>query len=300
MTEAQIALMVATNDFSTEDGEEDLPVVEGARPFIKSVGGKTQLLPVLREWLPKRTPIYCEPFVGGGALFFALQTRHAYLSDMNPSLVAAYNAVRSDVDGVIASLRIYAETYTRLAPDVAEQFYYHVRNNVNPSELSVTEHAAWMIFMNKTCFNGLWRVNASGKFNVPFGKRAKPNICDEETLRACSKALEWATISHRDFRETNPPSGSVVYFDSPYEPLTKTSDFTSYTAGGFSAQDQKDLRDLALKLKQRGVYVLLSNSSAPLIRELYADGFEIREVPARRSVSASADGRADVTELLIR
>lgn len=282
------------------EDDEELPAVKGAKPFVKSLGGKTQLLPVLREWMPKRVAIYTEPFVGGGALFFDTRPRHASLADMNPSLVAAYNAVRDDVDAVISSLRTYASAYdTFTANGTVEQFYYHVRG-VDPSTLSKVDHAAWMIFLNKTGFNGLWRVNASGKFNVPFGKRAKPNICDEATLRACSEALRWATISHRDFRETNPPAGSLVYFDPPYEPLNKTSDFTTYTAGGFSAQDQKDLRDLALKLKQRGVYVLLSNSSAPLIRELYADNFEIREVPARRSINCEGDGRGAVTELLIR
>ena len=282
------------------EAEEELPAAEGVKPFVKSLGGKTQLLPVLREWMPKRVAVYSEPFVGGGALFFDTRPRHAYLADTNPSLVTAYNVVRDYVEALIASLNTYAGAYESfMANGTAEKFYYHVRS-VDPETLDKVDRAAWMIFLNKTSFNGLWRVNAAGKFNVPFGKRAKPNICDETTLRACSEVLQRATITHRDFRETNPPAGSVVYFDSPYEPLNKTSDFTTYTAGGFSAQDQKDLRDLARKLKQRGVYVILSNSSAPLIRELYADGFEIREVPERRSINSDGASRGAVTELLIR
>lgn len=281
-------------------GEEDFePTATPCKPFVRWVGSKQQLLPVLREWLPKRFSIYAEPFVGGGALFFATQPRHATLSDMNLCLVRTYRAIQSDVDGVIATLRTYADAFTRHGAE-AERLYYHLRNNVSPDAMTDTELAAWFICLNKTNFNGLYRVNASGKMNVPYGHRKNPLICDEVTLRACSAALERVTIIHKDFRETNLPSGSVVYFDPPYAPMSTTSDFTSYTTGGFGPQDQKDLRDLALRLKNRGVHVLLSNSSAPLIRDLYKDGFEIREVQARRNVNANAAGRVAVTELLIR
>lgn len=282
------------------DDEEDASRVIGARPFLKYVGGKTQLLPVLREWLPKRIGIYTEPFVGGGALFFNLQPRHTELADSNLRLVRTYKAIRNDVDTVVSTLRAYAAAYAA-AGVATEALYYHVRDSVDPDAMNDVELAAWLIFMNKTCFNGLMRVNASGKFNVPFGKRTSPLICDETTLRACSDALRNASITCRDFRETNLPAGATAYFDPPYHPLSATSDFTSYTADGFGPQAQKDLRDLALKLKNRGVYVLLSNSSAPLIRELYkAPDFEIREVQARRNVNADAAGRGAVTELLIR
>ena len=282
--------------------EEDFELTNTpCKPFVKWVGGKTQLLPVLQEWMPKRFSIYAEPFIGGGALFFATQPRHAVLSDANPRLVRTYKAIQNDVDGVIATLRTYADAFVRCtAAGTDEQLYYHIRDTVQPDLMTDTELAAWFVVMNKTNFNGIYRVNAAGKMNVPYGKRKNPTICDETTLRACSAALQRATIVHRDFREVNVPATSFVFFDSPYAPLTATSDFTGYTASGFGPQDQKDLRDLALRLKHRGVYVLLSNSSAPLIRELYSDGFEIREVQARRNVNADATGRGAVTELLIR
>jgi DNA adenine methylase len=282
--------------------DEDEPEgTEACKPFVKWPGGKTQLLPVLREWLPKRITQYAEPFIGGGALFFATQPRHATLSDSNLRLVRTYKAVQGDVDSVIATLHTYQDAFTRCATaGTDEALYYHLRDTVDPDAMSDVELGAWFITLNKTCFNGLMRVNAAGKFNVPYGKRKNPLICDEVTLRACSMALARASIPHKDFRETNMPPGSVVYFDPPYAPLTATSDFTSYTAAGFGPQDQKDLRDLALRLKSRGVYVLLSNSSAPLIHDLYKDSFEIREVQARRNVNADGAGRGAITELLIR
>ena len=221
---------------------------------------------------------------------------------MNLRLVRTYRAIQGDVDAVIATLKTYAGAFESCAAaGTAEGLYYHLRDTIDPDAMSDVECAAWFIALNKTNFNGLYRVNKSGKVNVPYGHRKSPLICnDEVTLRACSAALQRATIVHRDFRETNLPAGGVCYMDSPYAPLTVTSDFTSYTAEGFGPQDQKDLRDLALRLKSRGVQVLLSNSSAPLIRDLYKDGFEIREVSAKRNVAADAASRGAVTELLIR
>jgi DNA adenine methylase len=283
--------------------DEDEPEsTESCKPFVKWPGGKTQLLPAIREWLPKRITHYAEPFVGGGALFFATQPRHATLSDSNLRLIRTYKAVCNDVDAVIATLRTYADAFARCAAaGTDEALYYHLRNTVDPDAMSDVELAAWVITLNKTCFNGLMRVNAAGKFNVPYGKRKNPRICDDTTLRACALALSRASIACRDFRETNEPAGSVCFMDPPYAPLSATSDFTSYTTAGFGPQDQKDLRDLALRLKNRGVHVLISNSSAPLIRDLYqAPDFEIREVQARRNVNADGAGRGAIVELLIR
>jgi DNA adenine methylase len=283
--------------------DEDEPEsTESCKPFLRWLGSKQQLLPVLREWLPKRITQYAEPFIGGGALFFATQPRHATLSDSNLRLIRTYKAIQSDVDGVIATLRTYADAFARCAAaGTDEALYYHLRDTVDPDAMSDVELAAWFITINKTNFNGIYRVNASGKMNVPYGKRKNPIICDEVTLRACTLALSRASIACRDFRETNMPPGSVAYFDPTYAPLSATSDFTSYTAAGFGPQDQKDLRDLALRLKNRGVHVLISNSSAPLIRDLYqAPDFEIREVQARRNVNADGAGRGAIVELIIR
>ncbi len=275
----------------------------GCKPFARYVGSKVQLLSTLREHMPKRFSLYAEPFVGGGALFFSTQPRHAVLSDSNLWLIRTYKAIQDDVDGVITALKTYADAHAQHhANGQDEAFYYHVRDNTNPTTMDDVNAAALFVYLNKTNYNGLLRVNKAGKYNVPFGHRKNVTVLDENVLRACSTALQKATIVHRDFRETPAmPPGSFAYFDSPYAPLTATSDFTSYNVTGFTAKDQTDLRDLALHLKRRHVHVLLSNSSAPLIRELYkAPDFEILEVSAKRNVAANVESRASVVELLIR
>jgi len=287
-------------DVGVADDDEDALTDTPCKPFIRWVGSKVQLLPALRACLPKRITHYAEPFIGGGALFFAIQPRHAVLSDMNLRLVRTYRAIQADVEGVIATLKTYATAFESCAAaGTAEGLYYHLRDTINPDAMSDVELAAWFICLNKTNYNGLYRVNAAGKFNVPYGHRKNPLICDEVTLRSCSAALQRAVIVHRDFRETNIPAGGICYMDSPYWPLTGTADFTSYTAEGFSWKDQTDLRDLAVRLKQRGVQVLLSNSDTPATRELYKD-FEVLTVSARRNIAASTSSRASVNELLIR
>lgn len=294
---------------SIADGGEVAPEPEepdydgpGCKPFVRWSGSKQQLLPILREHVPKRAA-YAEPFVGGGALFFATQPRRAALSDSNLWLVRTYRAIQDDVDAVIAVLKTYADAHAQhLMSGQDEAFYYHVRNNTDPSTMDDINAAALFVYLNKTNFNGLYRVNKSGRTNVPYGKRKNVTVLDESALRACSDALQRATIVHRDFRETPMmPPGSLLYCDPPYLPLTNTANFTAYTAAGFTVKDQTDLRDLALAFKKRGVRVLLSNSSAPLIRDLYrAPDFEILEVQAKRNIAASVESRAPVTELLIR
>jgi len=269
-----------------------------ARPFLKWSGGKRQLLPELRKRAPKDPVLYYEPFLGGGALFFALQPRCAFLSDTNRTLVRTYTAVRDDVEQVIRLLKRYAEEHAlHGAP-----FYYHVRG-LSDATWPDVDAAARMIYLNKTCFNGLWRVNSSGAFNVPIGKsKSPPMICDEDNLRACSVVLKRAQIVERDFRTMCPANvrnDAFWYADPPYVPLTATSSFTAYTAEGFGHAEQVALRDLAWKLKtEQGVHVLLSNSTAPVIEQLYA-GFTIEKVPARRSVNSKADGRGAIMESLI-
>lgn len=260
-------------------------------PFIKWVGGKRQLLPELRARVPSKFGRYFEPFVGGGALFFDLAPELASLTDMNERLVRTYRGVRDDVNGVIALLSEYPHE---------ERFYYDLRA-VDIDTRSDVEVAARFIYLNKTCFNGLYRENKAGRFNVPFGRYTNPTICDEEALRACSEALKGAHIAVLDFEAAvaDAEAGDFVYFDPPYVPLTATSNFTSYTSGGFTQADQLRLRNLALDLKRRGVNVLLSNSSTGAVRELYADGFVVEEVSARRAVNSKASGRGAVKELLV-
>lgn len=270
-----------------------------ARPFLKWIGGKSALVPELFKWTPENFHRYHEPFVGAGAFFFALEPKRAVLSDVNERLIRTYKAIQSRVNDVVAQLHAYEDAY-RATCD-SSSFYYSVRAT-DVDCMSDVDVAAWFIFLNKTCFNGVYRVNASNKFNVPQGKFSKPPmICDSENLFACSEALQDVEIFWRGYYTSANAvhTGDFVYMDPPYVPLTATSDFTSYTADGFGPEAQISLRDTAALLKQKGVHVLLSNSSAPLVRELYRD-FEVREIDARRSINSKTDSRAAVKELLIR
>jgi DNA adenine methylase len=266
-----------------------------ARPFVKWAGGKAQILPALQAHVPPSYRTYYEPFVGGGALFFALAPARAVLSDANLRLVRTWRAVRDNVEALIQVL-------TECARKHSPEFFYEIRATDPDKATSDVEVAAWFIYLNRTCFNGLYRVNSKGKFNVPVGRYVNPQICDVDRLRACSRALVDVELEWADFRTVmeRPRRGDFVYFDPPYAPLSATSDFTSYTEEGFTAKDQADLRDVARKLKARGVHVLLSNSSAPLIRDLYDDGFHIETVAARRAVNSQAASRGPVAELIIR
>jgi len=267
-----------------------------ARPFLKSVGGKTALFAEILPRLPAKIGTYYEPFLGGGAVFFALAAEsrfeRAVLGDMNEEFVHAYAELARDVDGVVRTLKKHVYD---------EKYYYGVRAQ-NPLKLDPSARAARLIYLNKTCFNGLYRVNRKGEFNVPFGDYANPTICDEENLRAASAVFRKTntTLSAVDFEATvaTAKPGDAVYFDPPYWPASETANFTSYTAGGFSARDQARLQSVAAQLAGRGVHVLLSNSDTPFVRELYA-GFRIEEVQARRNVNSKGKRRGKVGELLI-
>jgi DNA adenine methylase len=263
-----------------------------ARPFLKWAGGKRQLLDEILGRLPGEIGTFHEPFVGGGAVFFALQPRAAILSDRNERLIRAYRGVRNSVDEVIAVLRTCRND---------KRFFLAMREKA-VDDRSDAEVAAWLIYLNKTGYNGLYRVNSKNQFNVPFGDNEGANLCDESNLRACAAALRGADLHCEDFAAVlgRARPGDVVYFDPPYVPLSVTSYFTSYTKDGFEKDDQVRLRDVALELKRRGVFVLLSNSAAPLVRQLYGGEFECIEVSASRMVNSVASGRGRITELLIR
>jgi len=271
---------------------EAVSEAEGARPFLKWAGGKRQLLPSLLRHAPENPRRYFEPFVGGGALFFALRPRKAVLADVNKRLIRAYKGVRNDVDRVIRLLKRYPHD---------SEFFYAFRD-AKIDDGTDAEVAAWFIYLNKTGFNGLYRVNRANRFNVPFGRYVDPTICNEPVLRACSAALANADLRVEDFESVvqKAKRGDFVYFDPPYVPLSATSSFTSYTSGGFGDAEQRRLRDTARRLKERGVHILLSNSSAQSVRELYAEGFDITEVSATRVVNSKATGRGAVVELLIQ
>lgn len=262
------------------------------RPFVKWAGGKRQLLPQLKRYVPERYGRYFEPFVGGGALFFELRPNAAVLTDVNARLIRTYRGVKNDVESVIELLRGCRH----------EEGFFYEQRDVDIDAKSDAEVAAWFIYLNKVGFNGLYRVNRKNRFNVPFGRHRNPTICDEETLRACSAALAGAELEVADFATAvaGAEAGDLVYFDPPYVPVSVTSSFTSYTSDRFDRAGQERLRDLALDLKGRGVHVLLSNSSAPLVRDLYQSGFETIEVSATRLVNSKVTRRGAITELVIR
>jgi len=269
------------------------------RPFLKWAGGKGQLLGELFVQVDKAGAFgrYHEPFVGGGALFFEMARQGrlpralAYLSDSNQNLIDAYQGLKEDVDGVIRELMTHKTRHS-------EEYFYAVRANV-PKTL--VERAARIIYLNRTCFNGLFRENSKGGFNVPFGKYKNPLICDEMNLRACAEALKKAKVDARHFEAVlkHAEPGDFVYFDPPYVPVSATASFTAYDKGGFGEDSQRLLAKVFAELSQRGVKLLLSNSMTDLVRELYC-GFHIDEVFAKRSVNSRGDRRGKIAEVLVR
>jgi DNA adenine methylase len=296
-----------------------------ARPLLKWAGGKRQLLPALRRFYPRNFNRYWEPFLGSGAVFFdlydrgLLDDRTATLIDHNPDLIACYRAVRECPDEIVRELKRLARDHERRGSEA----YYDVRNNrfnaqraalqrtANGRPLTYTPSlAAMFIYLNRTGYNGLFRLNAAGEFNVPAGRYANPRICDEENLMSVSAALGRNSITLEQCGFDAPlhsaGKGDFLYFDPPYAPLSKTARFTNYTAKGFGFEDQKRLRDVLITLATRGCHVVMSNSTAPEIAELYeasrdvsAAGLRCHRVPARRAINSKASARGAVAEFII-
>ncbi|MCZ6807090.1 MAG: DNA adenine methylase [Deltaproteobacteria bacterium] len=264
---------------------------------MKWAGGKGRLLSQLRPLLPPGVACmrHVEPFVGGGALFFARAPERALLTDINPALVATYAAIRNDVQNVIQGLR-------GLAGHHSKESYYQVRERYNEGHrLSASTRAAMFIYLNKTCFNGLHRVNRKGEFNVPVGSYKNPRILNENGLYAASYALQavhLACVGFESLLESAKP-GDFVYFDPPYEPVSETARFTSYARNGFTREDQTRLRDVYHALDRRGCKLMLSNSDVPFIRELYQD-FRTDTVAAPRAINCNAKKRGKVSEVVVR
>ncbi|MEB3294794.1 MAG: DNA adenine methylase [Synechococcales bacterium] len=273
------------------------PVVQ-PRPFLKWAGGKSQLLPQYAEFFPSRYRRYFEPFLGGGAVFFHLQPDRSFLADINLELVNVYRCIRDEVGAVIDLLR---EHHLNHCAD----HYYAVRAQITTSDDWFSqgnhiERAARILYLNKTCFNGLYRENLKGHFNVPMGRYKNPSIYDPELLRACAKSLRRTQIEPYSF-EVIPDLATpqdFVYFDPPYHPISATSKFTSYNRYTFLEAEQTRLRDVFVALSDRGVKVMLSNSDCEFIRELYA-GYKMRTIYASRHINAKGDKRGKITELLI-
>lgn len=277
-----------------------------ARPFAKWAGGKTKLLPDLLARIPTRFRTYREPFFGGGALFWAMAAEgritSAALNDTNKDLVMTCEAIRTQIEPLIAKLKSMKNTEDDY---YAERVKEPLEEGLEPDEELVAV-AARMIYLNKACFNGLHRVNKQGRFNVPWGKNPKATICDEENLRACHELLETVQpeITNVDFEEALKSCNArdFIYFDPPYLPMSKTANFTAYGADGFSWEDHERLYDVARRLKFMGVHVLVSNCAHERIKELWAraGAFHIEEVEAPRFVNSKGSGRGNVKELLIR
>lgn len=267
-------------------------------PVLKWVGGKRQLLETFRPLLPSEITTYCEPFVGGGALLFHLQPKCAYINDINHELIGVYRAIKDHVEALIAELENFENT--------AEHFYA-VRNWDRDKEKyasrSDIQKAARVLYLNKTCFNGLYRVNNAGEFNSPFGNYRNPNIVNAPVLRAVSAYFNSADIhiTSADYAEVleNVPKGAFVYLDPPYDPVSDTASFTGYAKGGFSREEQIRLRECCDDLDKRGIKFMLSNSSTPFIRDQY-NAYEITIVQAKRAVNSVASKRGNVDEVVVR
>lgn len=265
-------------------------------PFLKWVGSKRRLLPELLARAPKSYKRYFEPFMGGGAMFFALEPEEAILGDMNAALIGMYSTLATRVEAVITRLEKHREANVN-------GYYYEVREWWNEHAVRTTDRvgaAAAFIFLNKTCFNGLWRVNQDGLFNVPKGDYKNPTIFEPAALRDAAKALGNATLVTGPYEETTASAkeGDFVYFDPPYDPVSKTANFTSYTKDAFGKEAQRHLASHARDLANKGVHVMLSNSDTPYIRELY-EGFNIDVVQRSNTVSSKGSKRGKVDEVII-
>jgi len=277
---------------------------EKAKPFVKWVGGKRQLLKQFRKLglyppsgFDSSKNTYFEPFVGGGAVFFDLLPQKAVLSDLNKELVITYNVIKNNADNLIKSLKKHKN----------EKDYFLKIRAQKVNTLSDIEIASRFIFLNRTCFNGLYRVNSSGWFNTPFGINKNALICDEENLRKVSLALQKVTINHADYKNVlkKAKKGDFIYFDPPYYPVSKTASFTAYTTDSFLDKEQIELRDTFYELHKRGCFVMLSNSDTPFINKIYGEikkkdkKIKISKVQAGRAINSKGTGRGKITEVLI-
>ncbi len=266
------------------------------QPFLKWAGGKRQLLPAIARHIPKTYGTYYEPFLGAGAVLFFLQPKRAVVNDINTELMNTYVVIRDDIENLIADLKKHKNE---------KEYYYYMRNLDRQADfhlLSPTLRASRMIYLNKTCYNGLFRVNRKGFFNVPFGRYKNPQIVNEPVLRAVHHYLNTAeiTLLNTDFEEAvaSARSGDFVYLDPPYDPVSDTSSFTGYSSDGFNKKEQQRLRDVFVELDRRGCMVLLSNSATDFVKKLYRN-YRIVTVSASRNINSVASRRGKIDEVLV-
>jgi len=287
-----------------------------AKPFIKWVGGKSQLLEEIREKYPSKIERYCEPFVGGGAVLFdvlnTFQPKEVLINDINKELINTYSQIKNNCEGMISQLSDLQNIYKNHSQEENKEFFYEKRNRynelkVNGNDAENLEKAVLFIFLNKTCFNGLYRVNSKGLFNVPFNNAKNPLLCDEDNLKACSKLLQNVEMKVGDYKECKSfiDSDTFVYIDPPYRPLSQTAAFTSYSENGFSDKEQIELGNFITEISNKGAMVLASNSDPKNANEndnffddLYSQ-FKIKRVSASRMINSNAKKRGAIRELLI-
>ncbi len=263
-----------------------------AKPFVKWAGGKTQLLPELKKNIPTRFKRYLEPFVGGGALLFEINARESLINDSNEELINCYEVIRDSPDKLIDDLQLHTNT---------KSYFYKVRS-LKLQKLSSIKRASRFIYLNRTCYNGLWRVNKENQFNTPFGNYKNPKIVNAELIQSISKFLNSVKIFCMDFEAfllLHAKKDDFIYLDPPYHPVSKYSDFKRYTKDFFGIEHQKRLAEIFRALDKKGCKLLLSNSYSPLILDLYSE-FEIITVKARRSINNNGDGRGEIKEVVIR
>lgn len=272
---------------------------EFVQPFLKWAGGKRQLLPTLHEYMPAHYDTYHEPFLGAAAVLFELQPRTAVINDANEELINCYQVIKEQPEELIADA---------CAHPINKEYFYSLRSKDRDPDfraLSAVERASRIIFLNKTCYNGLFRVNSRGHFNVPFGKYIDPTVVDSQVIRAVSRYLNDADVEilNNDFASalSRAAEGDFVYLDPPYDPLSDTSSFTGYNLHSFGREEQRRLKAVCDALDMRGCNVLLSNSDTSFIRGLYSDEdrYTIVEVSANRSINSVGGGRGKINELLI-
>ncbi|MDX1595885.1 MAG: DNA adenine methylase [Nitrosopumilaceae archaeon] len=272
------------------------------KPFVKWAGGKRQLIPILKENLPNSFGTYFEPFLGGGALLFHILTERpeqkCSISDLNSDLVLAYVTIQRNVNELISSLKNHAKNYHR----DSKRYYYSVRDSRPRSDVEKTSR---LLFLNRTCFNGLYRVNSRGKFNVPLGRYTNPNIVNEENLRLVSRVLQssYLSILCRDFESVldDAKKGDFVYFDPPYQPISSTANFTSYTNKDFTDKDLIRLGQLCSELNSKGCKVMVSNSDSDQVKNLFeTKPWKIQKIEANRSINSNSKKRTGHYELLIK
>lgn len=277
-------------------------ILVSPKPFVKWAGGKRQLIPILNENLPETFGTYFEPFLGGGALLFHMLTERngqkCSISDLNADLILSYATVRDRIDELIASLKNHEKKYQK----DSKSYYYSIRESNPRGEIEKTSR---LLFLNRTCFNGLYRVNSKGKFNVPLGKYTNPNIVNEENLRSVSNFLQSNKISIqcRDFQKVlrDAKKGDLVYFDPPYQPISETANFTSYTNKDFTKDDLERLAKICINLDAKGCNVLLSNSDSKLVADMFSEKpWKVSKIQANRSINSNSKKRTGHFELLIK